>query len=174
MYNVSSQEIAAATNPVNSLSTIYNFLAVTPGVTTPIGSQPRIRGGQVTDLGYEFEGIPIQDDIVGFFTSNLSNVGLQNVEVYTGGLAGAGAVNGTGYFNSVLKSGTYPGFSSLGLQVSLAGSESVSFVRGRRGDARPQILVVRCLQRRKLDEPVRLRRIHVSGRRVLLRRPWNC
>src|SRR5579872_5752340 len=118
VYNVSSQEIAAATNPVNSLSTIYNFLAVTPGVTTPIGSQPRIRGGQVTDLGYEFEGIPIQDDIVGFFTSNLSNVGLQNVEVYTGGLAGAGAVNGTGYFNSVLKSGTYPGFSSLGLQVS--------------------------------------------------------
>lgn len=118
VYNVSSQEISAATNPVNALSTVYNFLAVTPGVTTPIGSQPRIRGGQVTDLGYEFEGIPIQDDIVGFFTSNLSNVGLQNVEVYTGGLAGAGAVNGTGYFNSVLKSGTYPGFGSLGFQVS--------------------------------------------------------
>jgi hypothetical protein len=118
VYNVSEQQISAATNPVGALSTIYNFLAVTPGVTSTIGSQPRIRGGQVTDLGYEFEGIPIQDDIVGFFTSNLSNVGLQNVEVYTGGLAGAGAVHGTGYFNSVLKSGTYPGFASLGIQAS--------------------------------------------------------
>jgi hypothetical protein len=118
VYTVSGAQLTAATNPVGSLETIYQWMAITPGVTATINSQPRIRGGQVTDLGYEFEGIPIQDRIVGFFTTNLSNTGLSNVELYTGGLAGAGAVNGTGYFNSVLKTGTYPGFSSVSYTAS--------------------------------------------------------
>jgi len=119
VYTIGGAQLTAATNPTGSLETIYQWLAVTPGVTANgFPAQPRIRGGQVTDLGYEFEGIPIQDRMVGFFTTNLSNTGLSNVEVYTGGLAGAGAVNGTGYFNSVLKTGTYPGFSSLSLQAS--------------------------------------------------------
>lgn len=131
VYTVSGSQLTAATNPVNSLETIYQWMAVTPGVTATINSQPRIRGGQVTDLGYEFEGIPIQDRIVGFFTSNLSNTGLSNVEVYTGGLAGAGAVNGTGYFNSVLKTGTYPGFESLSYTASTPEqNQYLSFERG--------------------------------------------
>ena len=119
VYTIGGAQLTAATNPVGSLETIYQWLAVTPGVTANgFPAQPRIRGGQVTDLGYEFEGIPIQDRIVGFFTTNLSNTGLNNVEVYTGGLSGAGAINGTGYFNSVLKTGTYPGFASLSYQAS--------------------------------------------------------
>ncbi|HEY9179996.1 MAG TPA: carboxypeptidase regulatory-like domain-containing protein [Candidatus Baltobacteraceae bacterium] len=131
VYTVSGAQLTAATNPVNSLETIYQWMAVTPGVTATINSQPRIRGGQVTDLGYEFEGIPIQDRIVGFFTTNLSNTGLSNVEIYTGGLAGAGAVNGTGYFNSVLKTGTYPGFESLSFMASSPEqNQYLSFERG--------------------------------------------
>ncbi len=119
VYTVGGAQLTAATNPTGSLETIYQFLAVTPGVTANgFPGQPRVRGGQVTDLGYEFEGIPIQDRMVGFFTSNLSNTGLSNVEVYTGGLSGAGAINGTGYFNSVLKTGTYPGFTTLSFQAS--------------------------------------------------------
>lgn len=111
VYNVSGEQLTAATNPVDAHETIYQYLAVTPGVTANgFPAQPRVRGGQVTDLGYEFEGIPIQDDIVGFFTTNLANIGLSNIEVYTGGLAGTGSFNGTGYFNSVLKTGTYPGY----------------------------------------------------------------
>jgi len=132
VYSISGQQLTAATNPVNTLETIYQWLAVTPGVTANgFPAQPRIRGGQVTDLGYEFEGIPIQDRIVGFFTTNLSNTGINNTEVYTGGLAGAGAVNGTGYFNSVLKTGTFPGFSDLGIQTSTPEqNQYLSFDRG--------------------------------------------
>jgi hypothetical protein len=119
VYTITGQQLTAATNPVDTHETLYQWMAVTPGVTANgFPAQPRIRGGQVTDLGYEFEGIPIQDRIVGFFTSNLSNIGINNLEVYTGGLAGAGAMNGTGYFNSVLKSGTYPGYTDLAIQAS--------------------------------------------------------
>lgn len=114
VYTVSGQQLTAATNPVDSHETLYQYLAVTPGVTgTGFPSQPRVRGGQVTDLGYEFEGIPIQDRITGFFTTNLANIGINNIEVYTGGLPASGSTNGTGYFNSVLKTGTYPGYTNV-------------------------------------------------------------
>ena len=119
VYNVSGQQLTAATNPVNTHETLYQYLAVTPGVTgTGFPSQPRVRGGQVTDLGYEFEGIPIQDRITGFFTTNLANIGIGNIEVYTGGLPASGSTNGTGYFNSVLKTGTYPGYTSVAVQAT--------------------------------------------------------
>lgn len=119
VYSVGGAQLQAATNPADTHETLYQFLAITPGVTgTGFPAQPRIRGGQVTDLGYEFEGIPIQDRIVGFFTTNLANIGLSNIEVYTGGLSASDSMNGTGYFNSVLKTGTYPGFSDVSYQAS--------------------------------------------------------
>lgn len=119
VYNVSGQELTAATNPGDLHETLYQWTAIVPGVTsTGFPSQPRVRGGQVTDLGYEFEGIPIQDNIVGFFTTNLSNVGVQNLEVYTGGLGAADSANGSGYLNSVLRTGTNPGFTELASDIT--------------------------------------------------------
>lgn len=119
VYNVSGQQLSAATNPVDTHETLYQYLAVTPGVTgTGFPSQPRVRGGQVTDLGYEFDGIPIQDRMTGFFTSNLANIGIGNIEVYTGGLPPSGSTNGTGFFNSVVKTGTYPAYTQLSLQAT--------------------------------------------------------
>lgn len=119
VYNVSGQQLTAATNPVNTHETLYQYLAVTPGVTgTGFPSQPRVRGGQVTDLGYEFDGIPIQDRMTGFFTTNLANIGIGNIEVYTGGLPASGSTNGTGYFNSVVKTGTYPAYTQIALQAT--------------------------------------------------------
>jgi hypothetical protein len=119
VYNVSGQQLSAATNPGDLHETIYQYLAVTPGITGGgFPAQPRVRGGQVTDLGYEFEGIPIQDRITGFFTTNLANIGIGNIEVYTGGLPASGSTNGTGYFNSVLKTGTYPGYTDVFVQAT--------------------------------------------------------
>lgn len=136
VYEISGQQLTAATNPTDTHETLYQFLAVTPGVSANgFPAQPRIRGGQVTDLGYEFEGIPIQDDIVGFFTTNLANIGLSNIEVYTGGLAGTGSFNGTGYFNSVLKTGTYPGFALASFAAS--SPEFNNYLTVERGWATP-------------------------------------
>lgn len=119
VYTVSGKQLTAATNPVDTHETLYQYLAVTPGVTTTgFPGQPRVRGGQVSDLGYEFDGIPIQDRITGFFTSNLANIGVSNVEVYTGGLPASGSANGTGYLNSVVKTGTYPAYTQVSLQFT--------------------------------------------------------
>jgi hypothetical protein len=136
VYNVSGQALTAATNPGDLHETLYQYTAVVPGVTsTGFPAQPRVRGGQVTDLGYEFEGIPIQDNIVGFFTTNLSNIGVQNLEVYTGGLSAEDAANGTGYLNSVLKSGTYPGFTDLA--VGITGPDYNHYLSFQSGYATP-------------------------------------
>ncbi len=119
VYNVSGQEMTAVTNPGGLHETLYQWTAIVPGVTgTGFPAQPRVRGGEVTDLGYEFEGVPIQDNIVGFFTTNLSNIGVANLEVYTGGLDAEDSGNGTGYLNSVLMTGTYPGFSNLSAEIT--------------------------------------------------------
>ncbi len=136
VYTVGGAQLQAATNPGNLHETLYQYLAVTPGVTgTGFPSQPRVRGGQVTDLGYEFEGIPIQDRITGFFTTNLANIGISNIEVYTGGLPASGATNGTGFFNSVLKTGTYPSFTNAFGQFSAP--EANHYVTLERGAATP-------------------------------------
>jgi hypothetical protein len=136
VYTVGGQQLQAATNPVDTHETLYQYLAITPGVTgNGFPSQPRIRGGQVTDLGYEFDGIPIQDRITGFFTSNLANIGISNIEVYSGGLPAYGAANGTGFFNSVVKTGTYPGYTSIAYQGT--SPESNVFLTLERGYATP-------------------------------------
>jgi hypothetical protein len=119
VYNVSGSQLGAVTNPGGLEETLYQWTAAVPGITgTGFPSQPRVRGGQVTDLGYEFEGIPIEDRSVGFYTTTLSNIGVSNLEVYTGGLNAANAANGTGLLNSVLKTGTYPGFTHLAIDIA--------------------------------------------------------
>ncbi len=119
VYTVSGQQLTAISGGDNLHKTLYQYMQALPGVTANgYPSQPRIRGGQVTDLGYEFDGIPIQDRITGFFTTNLSSVGISNVEVYTGGLTAENAANGTGVINSVVKTGTYPSFGDVSFGVT--------------------------------------------------------
>lgn len=118
-YTISGQQLQAVSGGDGLHKTLYQYMQGTPGVTgNGYPAQPRIRGGEVTDLGYEFDGIPIQDRITGFFTTNLSNVGIGNVEVYTGGLSAANAANGTGVINTVVKVGTYPAFGSVNFGVT--------------------------------------------------------
>jgi hypothetical protein len=113
VYNVTGQHLAAAMGGDGLQKTLYEYTATVPGLV-PIGggfpAEPSIRGGQDTDNGYEFDGIPIAERITGFFTTNLSNIGIANLEVYTGGLYAGAAANGTGVINSVVKTGTYPPF----------------------------------------------------------------
>ena len=109
VYNVSGAQLNAVTGADNLHKTLYEYLGTVPGVTINGGvGTPRIRGGDVHDIGYEFDGVPIRERMFGIFTTNLSNVGISNVEVYTGGLPASDAANGTGIINTVIKTGTYP------------------------------------------------------------------
>lgn len=136
VYNVSGQQLSAATGGDNLHHTIYEYLDTVPGVT-PIGggypAEPSIRGGYDVDNGYELDGIPITERMTGYFTTNLTDLGIGNVEVYTGGLSAQNAGNGVGVINSVMKTGTYPSFGLVSL--GLAGPEFNHFSRFEYGTA---------------------------------------
>jgi Carboxypeptidase regulatory-like domain len=138
VYNVSGAQLNAATGGDNLHRTIYEYLETVPGVT-PIGgaypAEPSIRGGYDVDNGYELDGIPITERVTGFFTTNLTDLGISNVEVYTGGLGANNAGNGIGVINSVIKSGTYPGFGMVSLGVT--GPDFGHFTRAEYGSATP-------------------------------------
>lgn len=111
VYTVSGEQLNALAGGNDLHKTLYQYIQGVPGVTASgFEAQPRIHGGSITDLAYEFDGIPIKERMTGFFTTNLSNVGIGNVEVYTGGLSAQQAASGLGIINTVVKTGTYPGF----------------------------------------------------------------
>lgn len=122
VYNVTGAQLNALSLGNDLHKTLYQYVQGVPGVTsTGFPAQPRIHGGNITDIGYEFDGIPIKERITGFFTTNLSNVGIANVEVYTGGLSAGDAANGLGIINTVVKSGTYPAFGQVSFGTNLYG-----------------------------------------------------
>ncbi len=114
VYNVSGQQLEAATGGTDTHETEYQYIDTVPGVVGNGGygvGQPSIRGGfSDVDTGFELDGVPISDREVGFFGTNLTDIGVGNVEVVTGGLTPADAANGTGIINQVSKVGTYPGY----------------------------------------------------------------
>jgi hypothetical protein len=138
VYNVSGAQLNAATGGDNLHHTIYEYLNTVPGVT-PIGggypAEPSIRGGYDVDNGYELDGIPITERMTGYFTTNLTDLGIGNVEVYTGGLSAQNAGNGVGVINSVMKTGTYPAFGMVSL--GLTGPDFNHFSRIEYGSATP-------------------------------------
>ncbi len=109
----------AATGANNNSVTLYTYLGTVPGVTVSGGvGPPRIRGGDTHDIGYEFDGIPIRERLFGLFTTDITNVGIANAEVYTGGLPASDAGQGAGIINTVAKVGTYPAFGNVTLGMS--------------------------------------------------------
>lgn len=121
-YTVSGAQLNAISGGNDLHKTLYQYVQAVPGVTSSgYPAQPRIHGGSITDIAYELDGIPIKDRMTGFFTTNLSNVGMGNVEVRTGGLDASEAASGLGSINTIVKSGTYPGYSIFSYGVSTPG-----------------------------------------------------
>ncbi|HEY0394304.1 MAG TPA: carboxypeptidase regulatory-like domain-containing protein [Candidatus Elarobacter sp.] len=123
VYNVSPQQLGAAVG-VGGHRTLYDVIQTAPGVTsTGVAGRPRIRGSDVGDVAWEFDGIPINDRLTGLFTTNLSVVGTQNLEVYTGGFNAQYGNAAAGVINSVVKRGTRPGFGSATYTTQFPASE---------------------------------------------------
>jgi hypothetical protein len=102
-----------------SLNSAYSAIASQPGVYVPQGQagwaqSVYIRGANYTQLGYEFDGVPVQRSFDQYPANNLSALGQQEVQVYTGSTpvnAQSSAIGG--FINQVIKTGTYPGFGDL-------------------------------------------------------------
>jgi hypothetical protein len=117
VYAVSAAQAAAAAalGGGASLNQAYSAIASVPGVYVPIGTQGwaqpvYVRGGNYTQLGYDYDGVPVQRAYDAYPSSTLSALGQQEVQVYTGSAPGSAQSNGlAGFVNQVIKTGTYPG-----------------------------------------------------------------
>jgi hypothetical protein len=114
--NAAGQQAALPLAGTGNLNQAYSAMATVPGVSAVQGQQGwyqpiYIRGGDLDQVGWEFDGIPVNRTYDNAPQTFLSNLGQQELQVYTGGTsANADASGIAGYVNQVIKRGTIPGF----------------------------------------------------------------
>ncbi|MGD0969048.1 MAG: TonB-dependent receptor [Candidatus Aquilonibacter sp.] len=120
IYNVNSAAIqaAAALGGGSNLNSAYSAISAVPGVAVTIGGMGWnqnvfVRGSQSFFTGYEFDGVPVNRAFDNYNASTESSLGLQELQVYTGGGPASNSSSGTsGFINQVIKTGTYPGYAN--------------------------------------------------------------
>ncbi|HET6275250.1 MAG TPA: TonB-dependent receptor [Candidatus Cybelea sp.] len=121
LYQVNAAQIQASTavGGGGNLNSIYSAIATTPGLIVGTGgmgwNQPVvIHGSNPFFSGFEYDGIPVNRAFDNYTSSTGSSLGLQQLEVYTGGGPSAIASNGvSGFINQVIKTGTFPGYANI-------------------------------------------------------------
>jgi len=118
--NAATAQKAAALGGGGNLDNAYSAIASVPGVNVPMGGQGWnnnsvfIRGAQQYFSGFEFDGVPVNRAFDNYNASTESNLGLGELQVYTGGGPASDSSAGTsGFINQVIKTGTFPGFGLL-------------------------------------------------------------
>ena len=121
--NSATQKATATLAGSGSLNQAYGAVASAPGVVYQQGQQGwyqsiYIRGGDIDQTAYELDGIPTMRVSDSATVTTLSNLGQQEMQVYTGGTPASADASGiAGYVNQVIKTGTYPGFETLKLGI---------------------------------------------------------
>jgi carboxypeptidase family protein len=135
--NAATQKATASLGGSGSLNQAYGSVASAPGVVYQQGQQGwyqsiYIRGGDIDQTAYELDGIPTMRVSDSATVSTLSNLGQQEMQVYTGGTPASADASGiAGYVNQVIKTGTYPGYEDLHFGIGgPALYNSVSFEAG--------------------------------------------
>jgi hypothetical protein len=114
--NATQAQAAAGLGGGGALNSAYSAIASVPGVFVPQGQQGwaqsvYVRGGNYTQLGYEYDGVPVQRAYDAYPSTTLSALGQQEVQVYTGSQPGSAQSSGlAGFVNQVIKTGTFPGY----------------------------------------------------------------
>lgn len=145
VYSINGQasQNAQALGGGGNLFQTYAALASVPGVYVPQGTTtgqnsaaPYIRGGDYNQVGFEFDGIPVNRAFDNYASNTQGITGQQELQVYTGGVPASSAGEGlSGYVNQVIKTGTYPGTSDI---EGVIGSPSFyHYLRGEYGGATP-------------------------------------
>ena len=116
VYSVSGAgaDAAAALGGPGGLTNAYSAIASVPGTVVQAGQQGwyqqlSIRGGDIDQVGYELDGIPVNRVYDNAPQTMLSTLGQQELQVYTGGTPATSDGQGlSGYVNQVIRTGTYP------------------------------------------------------------------
>lgn len=121
--NAAGQQARQGVAGPGSLNNAYGAIATVPGVQLDPGEVGwwqtlHVRGGDIDQVGFEFDGIPVNRAYDNAPQTMLSTLGSQEVQVYTGGVpAGSDAQGISGYVNQVVKTGTSPGYAEVNLGV---------------------------------------------------------
>jgi hypothetical protein len=125
IYSVNPQQAQAAQalGGGGSLNTLYSALAAVPGLYIPpeqqgVKQSVFIRGGYYDQVGYEYDGVPVNRSFDNYPGSTGASLGQQELQVYTGGgSAGASATGLSGFINQVIRTGTFPRFINVNADV---------------------------------------------------------
>jgi len=109
LVNPAGQKAAQALGGAGSVMQAYGAIASVPGVNVPSTQAGwyqgvYVRGGDIDQVAYEFDGLPVtrQSDLAPITT--LTSLGSQEVQVYTGGTPASSNSSGlAGYINQVIK-----------------------------------------------------------------------
>ncbi len=121
--NAAQQERTSALGGGGNLNSAYSAIAAAPGAYVPSNQQGynqavHVRGGDSSEVGYEFDGIPINRGFDNYPGGGASSLGQLELQVYTGATpANAEAQGLAGFVNQVIKSGTYPGYANVSLSA---------------------------------------------------------
>ncbi|MBV9057517.1 MAG: TonB-dependent receptor [Candidatus Eremiobacteraeota bacterium] len=118
VYSVNSAvtQAAAGIGGGGNLNNAYSAIASVPGVFVPPNQQGwnqtvYIRGGDYSQIGYEFDGVPVNRSFDNYPGSTAGTLGQQELQIYTGGgNVGENTSGLAGFINQVIKTGTFPGF----------------------------------------------------------------
>lgn len=121
IYNVdpATMQKTAALGGGGNLDSAYSAIASVPGLVVGTGGTGWnqavvVRGNNPWSTGFEYDGIPVNRAFDNYTASTASNLGLQELQVYTGGGPASISSSGiSGFINQVIKTGTYPGYGTL-------------------------------------------------------------
>ncbi|MBV8343809.1 MAG: TonB-dependent receptor [Candidatus Eremiobacteraeota bacterium] len=117
--NAAQQERTAVLGGGGALNSAYSAIASVPGAYVPANQNGylqavHVRGGDAYEVGYEFDGIPINRAFDNFPSGSLSSLGQLELQVYTGATPSNAEAQGlAGFVNQVIKTGTFPGYATL-------------------------------------------------------------
>ena len=121
--NATTQAASGALGGGGLINQAYSAISTVPGAyvipnQTGYYATINIRGGDYDQVGYEFDGVPVNRSFDNYASSSASSLGNAEVQVYTGANPANSEGQGlSGFVNQVIKTGTYPGYGtgSLGL-----------------------------------------------------------
>ncbi|HZZ64429.1 MAG TPA: carboxypeptidase regulatory-like domain-containing protein, partial [Candidatus Baltobacteraceae bacterium] len=121
IYNVDAGQIqkTSVLGGGGNLDSAYSAIASVPGLVVGTGGSGWnqaviVHGNYPWYTGFEYDGIPVNRSFDNYTASTASNLGLQELQVYTGGgPSGISSAGVSGFINQVIKTGTYPGYGLL-------------------------------------------------------------
>jgi hypothetical protein len=121
--NAAQQARTAVLGGGGSLNSAYSAIASVPGAYVPASQNGylqavHVRGGDAYEVGYEFDGIPVNRAFDNFPSGSLSSLGQLELQVYTGATPANTEAQGlAGFVNQVIKTGTFPSYATATLSA---------------------------------------------------------